>query len=638
MTDVELALNIIGGRPDLLIYGGDDTERFGDAPFEEYLTELEYDPQHPVWSQIFPAEQGDQGPFVGHCRWWMTLALPLEEGQDSLAAVSFGLLHRLWQMEATSARVSSPSCYRWQRMFQFLGKPNSVHALREAILKRCTLAHVLRGRRWYAIFCLKEREARPNTFERLAKRARLGLAGVIGNDCFPWDRLILNAPDVRNLHSRPLRCGRFGVIGLEASPGPMGAITYDENAAARHLRASAERFPPGAPLIVVSHAPPYGVLDLAARFGVDRIGSRALRAFMREHDVRLVLCGHVHSQGGQVQRIGNCWVVNTANHDDKDAKGRVASIDIEGGSIQRVEWLLPHTYKTRALVECGSSRTERLEKAGIRLWRDVLDTPAEELAAASGAQPKIVRKWLLHARALQEKRFLPLESPFIPKPFPPRIIYYDIETLPSGFGEQIWLIGALQPGASKVVQFLAKKPSEERAILEDFMGLIDAQPDATLVCYSGSNFDHRILASRLRHKRPKHCGRFDARTKLDLQTYIKSQVVPPCAGYGLKEMAEATGIPMRHSMGGYLLSMAYLESIRPQGGRLAFSWKKALQYNEDDVLAMPRLLRRLYEDMEKFADSPLGHPAMASSRQFRELSQHGLTLALSEWGPSWKME
>jgi uncharacterized protein YprB with RNaseH-like and TPR domain len=627
VTDIDLALDVIGGRPDLLLYGGDDTARFGDAPFEEYLTELEYDPVHPVWSRILPAAQGDEAAIVGHCAQWMTLALPWEEGQDSLAAVNGSVLHGF--QRATPWR---PTPSPRQRMFHLLGEPNSLHALREAIFRKCTLAHVLREERLYAIFCLRQGEARPNRFERLATRARLGLAGVIGNDCSPWDRYILRAPGVRDLHYRPLRCGRFGVIGLEASPGPMGIITYDEAAAARHLRESAARFPTGTPLIVVSHAPPHGVLDLAARFGVDRIGSRALRAFMHEYDVRLVVCGHVHSHGGQVERIGNCWVVNTANHDDKDAKGRIATIAIEGGDVKQVEWLHPHTYKTTALVECGLSRSEQLERIGIQMWRDVLDVPVEKLAAATQTHIKIARNWLLHARALEQKRFLPIESPFIPKPFPQRVLYYDIETLPSGLGEQVWLIGVLAPDASQVVQFLAKDPSEERAILEAFMAFIDAQPDATLVCYSGSNFDHRYIANRLQHKLPMHWNRFAEREKLDLQLYIKRQVVPPSAGYALKDVAEAAGISMRHSMGGYLLSMAYVESIRKQGGRMAFSWKEALQYNEDDVLAMPRLLRRIYEDMVKFADAPVGHTASPSSPIFRELSQRGLAMARSQWG------
>ncbi|MFL5353758.1 ribonuclease H-like domain-containing protein [Archangium sp.] len=649
VSDVELALDVIGGRPDLLLYGGDDTARFGDAPFEEYLTELEYDPKHPVWAQIFPeAQVGQAAFFVGRCGRWMTLTLPLEEGQDSLAAVNYGVFHGLRRKRENAGPALRLSRWEsmsqpWRYLLQLLGEPDSVHALREALLKKCTLAHVRREERWHAIFCLGVGGARPNAFERLARQARLGLAGVIGNDCSDLDRYILRAPGVRDLHCRPLRCGRFGVIGLEASPGPRGSIIYDERVAAQHLEESAARFPAGAPLIVVSHAPPHGVLDLAARFGTDRIGSRALREFMRKHDVRLVVCGHVHSQGGQVERIGNCWVINAANHDNPDAKGRLAIIDIAEGSVQKVEWFHPHTYKTTALVECGPERTARLESRGIRMWRDVLKESAETLADASGAPLTIARKWLLHARALKEKRFLPLECPFIPRPFPRRVIYYDIETLPSGPMEmesdkQVWLIGALRAGASKVEQFLAKKPSEEHTILEAFMDFIDAEPEATLVCYSGTNFDHRYLARRLQHLLPGHASRFEAREKYDLQTYIKGQMVPPCAGYGLKEVAEATDIAMRHSMGGYSLSAAYLESVRERRGHMTFSWETALQYNEDDVLAMPRLLRRLYEDMVKFAESPVGHPVSPSSPMFREGSQRGLALARSDWEPSWAKE
>lgn len=79
--------------------------------------------------------------------------------------------------------------------------------------------------------------------------------------------------------------------------------------------------------IVVSHCPPFGVLDSAGRlmeheeqedgsigisFGPERhIGSPGLLEYIHRHKPRLVVCGHCHEARGQ-QMVGETLVVNTA--------------------------------------------------------------------------------------------------------------------------------------------------------------------------------------------------------------------------------------------------------------------------------------------------------------------------------------
>lgn len=69
--------------------------------------------------------------------------------------------------------------------------------------------------------------------------------------------------------------------------------------------------------VVVSHGPPYGVLDNA---GIDLItkesmhlGSRALLAYMERHSPKLVICGHVHCSAG-AQQVADTWVYNVAEN------------------------------------------------------------------------------------------------------------------------------------------------------------------------------------------------------------------------------------------------------------------------------------------------------------------------------------
>ncbi len=92
-------------------------------------------------------------------------------------------------------------------------------------------------------------------------------------------------------------------------------------------------------LIVLSHTPPYGVLDLALRFGRRHIGSRPLREFL-ESSANTLLCvsGHVHSQGARSEKFGNTLVVNAASHDGMGDPGRVATIEITKGAVASIKW------------------------------------------------------------------------------------------------------------------------------------------------------------------------------------------------------------------------------------------------------------------------------------------------------------
>ena len=66
--------------------------------------------------------------------------------------------------------------------------------------------------------------------------------------------------------------------------------------------------------VVVSHAPPYGVLDSGAWAlgrGKENYGSPALAEYIARHAPRLVICGHVHEGRGHA-RMGGTDVYNVA--------------------------------------------------------------------------------------------------------------------------------------------------------------------------------------------------------------------------------------------------------------------------------------------------------------------------------------
>jgi len=64
--------------------------------------------------------------------------------------------------------------------------------------------------------------------------------------------------------------------------------------------------------LIVSHGPPYGVLDEVNGMNV---GSNVLREFIDSNDVEYVVFGHIHEDGGKMVEIGGKVFVNTAQNE-----------------------------------------------------------------------------------------------------------------------------------------------------------------------------------------------------------------------------------------------------------------------------------------------------------------------------------
>lgn len=90
----------------------------------------------------------------------------------------------------------------------------------------------------------------------------------------------------------------------------------------------------GKRLIILSHTPPRGCLDLAVRYGRRQIGDPMLRELLESSKTTLLcVCGHVHCCGGQVEKLGATTVINAASRDRPTDPGRVARIPIRRGRV-----------------------------------------------------------------------------------------------------------------------------------------------------------------------------------------------------------------------------------------------------------------------------------------------------------------
>jgi Icc-related predicted phosphoesterase len=83
--------------------------------------------------------------------------------------------------------------------------------------------------------------------------------------------------------------------------------------------------------ILVSHSPPKGTLDQTS--GGINAGSEAVRDFLNENKVSLVICGHIHEAKG-VGKVGAAEVVNTG-----PASYGFVSVCVDGDDKVSIEFL-----------------------------------------------------------------------------------------------------------------------------------------------------------------------------------------------------------------------------------------------------------------------------------------------------------
>ncbi|MDH3710280.1 MAG: metallophosphoesterase family protein [Cyclobacteriaceae bacterium] len=96
----------------------------------------------------------------------------------------------------------------------------------------------------------------------------------------------------------------FYGIGGGIPVTPFGSWSYDfsESQALELLKDC----PTGG--ILVSHSPPFGVLDISS--GGQHLGSTAVLQTMQSRSPRLLVCGHIHESCGQQYEVNGTTVVN----------------------------------------------------------------------------------------------------------------------------------------------------------------------------------------------------------------------------------------------------------------------------------------------------------------------------------------
>ena len=483
-------------------------------------------------------------------------------------------------------------------------------------------------------------DSKTNYFEQLAALTRYGLCAVAGNDDVPKQRTLISGRKVYDVHRRPVLLGDYCILGLEGAPDRpgigIGHLLHSERAIAEHLRAGA-RIAGRRRVVLVSHAPPYDCLDTALRFGVRRIGSKALASWLKvrrsSRGIAAVVCGHVHRCGGQERRFGKTVVVNVASHDNRGEPLRIARVHDRPGWVGQ-----PAMVNTGLAAEhdellrvngIGPEYASRLGTAGINTVADLAGCPSEVVGRALRWGPRAAAVFPARAQALLERRPIPfgplriLEGPRV---------YFDIETdpVPVTF---VWLVGCYVVATGEVRQFLASRPDEEGEMLRAFADFAAGVGDAAWLYFSASDFDKRILVPRLQHHGlPVPPG---LTRSLDVQPRLRAAVAPPVSSFGLKDVARAFGYRYKHpDLDGLAVAAEYLDCARtglPIPARL-------LEYNRDDLLS----LHHLVEQVAQLCNEPSTTTDPAKDHEPTELGPWSLSgpqavdrVRDSQWTAPW---
>lgn len=140
-----------------------------------------------------------------------------------------------------------------------------------------------------------------DTVSALFSRIDVPAFAVPGN-CDPVETVgELEHSDCVCLHASQINLGKISIVGIGGSnPTPFGTpFEMSEEEIDRILGYIVPKMEKVVHNVLISHAPPYGILDMA---GGAHVGSKSVRKYMDAFD--LVCCAHIHEERGIVEESG----------------------------------------------------------------------------------------------------------------------------------------------------------------------------------------------------------------------------------------------------------------------------------------------------------------------------------------------
>ncbi len=190
----------------------------------------------------------------------------------------------------------------------------------------------------------------------LLKNIGVPIYYILGNDDNPQDKYYFG----EDIDLKIIEIKGVNIIGCGGAPKSELDCPYefDENERYTSLKKLFDECKK--PIIFLSHSPPKGVLDLASRWGIKNIGSKAVRKIIEEYQPFICICGHVHKQGGKKGNIEgkNTLILNVAPFGDEPEidtiRGkRFAIIEIINGILKswHFEYLVDSSISLEKFID-----------------------------------------------------------------------------------------------------------------------------------------------------------------------------------------------------------------------------------------------------------------------------------------------
>ena len=448
---------------------------------------------------------------------------------------------------------------------------------------------------------------------------------IIGNDDFYLQKRVLRAKGVHDLYDQTYIYKNFAFVGLEASTSRPALFRHEEEDFKAHLEHQSKHCR-NRRLVILSHAPPFGVLDRGIRYAnveedTHHIGSTALAHFMKSNSVDLVVCGHCHSHGGMMEEVGSATVANVSSHDSPGSKGVFAVIELAKNGAVEVEWHdTSEVFGRESLMQIhgiGPVRAEQLMKCGVEAVSQFAEfEDLTQLAYDSKISEGYLRLLQLKAKSILNEEIYQI------RPFDfecSGAIYFDIET--DIACKRVWLIGVQMNG--RFAQFYANNWEQEEDILKEFSEFLSSNPDRMLISFSGTNFDYRITLDAMQ-RHGMNTDSLLSRSHTDLSLLLQRCFIFPNQSFALKDLGSFFGYPFKYpDLNGFAVALRYHKHIE-DGEPID---PKLLEYNEDDVKTIPFLIsevrscrrKHLPERLKSTSFEPMidnrGIPARSTTRE-----------------------
>ena len=234
------------------------------------------------------------------------------------------------------------------------------------------------------------------------------------------------------------------------------------------------------------------------------------------------------------------------------------------------------------LYNINSNQIKKLKAHGVTTLSQLRECKnLEHLAQKSNFHLVTLKKYQLNAKSIKKGKIYQI-APF--GRFPREKIYFDLETDLNS--NKIWFIGFEIDGHYN--SLYAETWEQERDILREFTEVLKNNPKSSLITYSGTNFDFRVMENALK-RHSLDTNEFLSHDQIDLCTLIKRSFITP-QGYRLKPLGRHFNYPFKHShLRGSNVASYYITHIKT-GEPLN---KEILEYAEDDVKVLPFILEKL---------------------------------------------